>query len=278
MNLFVIMIIVLISITIIFTITTFNNNNNLWIEPTKTNVNNIIDNALYFQRLNNLDLIARHVNSKNEYINQYKQSLNKFSKAESTILNNLIKDISMNYIYKYQKLQQIPWKLVKFNGVEENFPHTISDIIFLPQDFFYNSKDKQIETLIHEKIHVYQRLYTIETAKLITLLGFSIWNTQDKYPNIRTNPDTNSFIYTYDKGDNISVQAQIYNNDKPESIKDSHITLLKGKKKWDVPECIKQPDHPYEIMACGIAHMIMNSLSDEYDYKKYILSWSNEFL
>jgi hypothetical protein len=271
-------IVCIIIICIIICTTTKFNNNNRWIAPSKTNVNNIIDNALYFQNLNKLDLIARHVNSKDEYITQYKQSLNKFSKAEASILNDLIKDISMNYTYKYQKLQQIPWKFVKFNGVEENFPHTISDIIFLPQDFFYNSKDKQIETLIHEKIHIYQRLYTIETAKLIALLGFSIWNTQEKFPNIRTNPDTNSFIYKYGEGDNISAQAQIYNNDTPESIKDSHISLFKGEKIWNVPECIKQPDHPYEIMACALAHLIMNNLSDEYDYKKNILSWSNEFL
>lgn len=230
---------------------------NKWTAPTKAYVNNIIDESLYFQSLNNMDLIARGaVGSIPAYIALYKSKLLTFSTAESKILNQLITNISMNYTNLYPKLNAIPWKLVKFNGIENNFPHTLGDIIFLPESFFELDMDKQLETLIHEKIHVYQRLYPLETSMFITKLGYEVWDTQKKYNNIRTNPDTNHFIYIHSRTG--TVQAHVYNSDAPKSITDSHVERLVGDIPWDVPECIKQQDHPYEIMACGIANYIVS--------------------
>jgi len=250
---------------------------NKYIAPNKAYVNNTIDNSLYFQSLNTLDLIARgSVSSIAEYIALYKSKLLTFSSSESKILNQLITNISMNYTNLYLKLNAIPWKLVKFNNIENNFPHTLGDIIFLPESFFQLDAAKQLETLIHEKIHVYQRLYPIETSMFITKLGYEVWDTQKKYKNIRTNPDTNQFIYMNSQTG--TVQAQVYNSDAPKSITDSHVERLVGDVPWDVPECIKQQDHPYEMMACGIANYIVNGNIDGSNYEKYISEWSREFL
>ena len=233
---------------------------NKYIAPNKVYVNNTIDNSLYFQSLNHLDLIARGgLSTIPSYIALYKSKLLTFSSAESKILNQLIANISMNYTNLYPKLNAILWKLIKFNGIENNFPHTLGDIIFLPELFFERSIQNQIETLIHEKIHVYQRLYPIETSMFITKLGYEVWDIQNKYKNIRTNPDTNQFIYINTSTG--TVQAQVYNSEMPKSITDSHLEKLVGDIPWDVPECIKQQDHPYEIMACGIANYIVAGTS-----------------
>ena len=247
----------------------------LWDAPSKIHLDNVIDNAHFFRKLNSLDLMARNARSVDQYISKYKSCMHRFDAKEITALNDLIEEISSKYINKYQKLQRIPWKLVKFEGVEENFPHTLNDCIFISPDFFKESdKKKQIETLIHEKIHVYQRFYTIETSKLLTSLGFSIWGSHASKDNLRTNPDTDSYIYQY-KG---TAQAQLYNTVNPKSIRDSETVVVYGKDPWDVPSSIKQQDHPFEIMACGISQYIMKTLSPDSDYKEKLMSWCNEFL
>lgn len=248
------------------------NDNNLWHAPNKTHTDNTIENSYYFNRLNKLDLIARKSSSIEHYKSKYKSALSTFTKQESILLNKLITTISTKYTYKYQRLQTIPWNFIKFKGVEENFPHTLGDIIFLPQTFFQMNEQKQIETLIHEKLHIYQRMFPIETSKLITQLGFSIWDKQEKYDNIRSNPDTNAFIYKY----NNIAQAQIYISNNPTSIKDSHIKILNDSDKlWEFSSEIKQQDHPFEIMACLIAHSIVNNTMD---HQEKIMLWSKEFL
>jgi hypothetical protein len=265
----IVFIVIMISIT---TIIKSISSNVLWEQPSKTHLNNVIDNAYYFQKLNKLDLIARGASSKDQYIEKYKSNIHKFSEQETKMIDALINEISHRYLENYQKLKRIPWKIVKFENVENNFPHTHSDIIFLSPQFFLDSKEQQLETLIHEKVHIYQRFYPIETTKLITSLGFSVWDTQENHPNIRTNPDTNSFIYQKDG----SVQAQIYNSEKPDSIADSRVELLLGKQYWSVPNSVKQNDHPYEIMACAISQLILNKFSEEENkgnYKEKIVLW-----
>lgn len=277
MNIRILLFVLLIACFVVYTIVAAFRRSSSWTAPTKVNVNNTIDNSLYFQSLNNLDLIARRgISSIPAYISLYKSKLSTFTPSESAVLDGLIKNISMNYTNLYPKLHRIPWKFVKFNGIENDFPHTLGDIIFLPGSFFNDNKDKQTETLIHEKIHVFQRLYPIETSMLITRLGYEIWDTQKKYKNIRTNPDTDNFIYIYTKTG--TAQAQIYNNDTPNSITDSHVERLTGDIPWEVPECIKQPDHPYEIMACGIANYIIGNHALSDNYKKNISLWAKEFL
>ncbi len=222
--------------------------------PTEKHINNIIDNSNYFERLNKLDFIARNVKDKESYRQMYKNSIKNINPNELKSLHDLINTLNNKYLYKYAKLYRIPWYIVKFEDVELNYPHTLGDIIFLPQKFFENLNMK---TLLHEKIHIFQRKYPIETSKLISKLGFKPYDTQQSISNLRSNPDTDSFIYS----NNDNVQAQLYKSDEPKDISDSAIKIIKGETHWNF-DVSYQRDHPYEIMACMITDYILKDKSD----------------
>ena len=86
----------------------------LWSTPSKSHLENTINNSSYFYRLNKYDLLAREADSHELYIIKYKKSLKMFSKEESSKLSKLIDDITTKYMNKYEKLQTIPWLIVKF--------------------------------------------------------------------------------------------------------------------------------------------------------------------
>jgi hypothetical protein len=111
-----------------------------------------------------------------------------------------------------------------------------------------------MNTLLHEKIHIFQRMYPIETSKIISLLGFKVYSTQQSIPDIRSNPDTDSFIYIKDN----TVQTQVYNSENPKNISDSEIKIIKGETNWDFDSSYQQ-DHPFEIMACMVTDFILTN-------------------
>jgi hypothetical protein len=239
-----------------------------WSEPNKVHLTNIIEQSYFFEKLNALDLKARNATSNAHYKSLYKQHIYTFSKEEKSVLTDLITTLNNTHLYKYPNIYRIPWLIAKTKDIENNFPHTLGDIIFLPEAFF---KSPSIETLLHEKIHIYQRFFPIETRKLLSTLGFHIYDVQKSIPTIRTNPDTDDFIYMYQN----TVQAQTYQTDNPKDITESSITLLKGSKQWEgFPEVVKQRDHPYEIMACWLAHAIIRKTNQN----DALTSWMKEFL
>lgn len=245
-----------------------------WHEPSKNHLSNTIDNSLYFSRLNDLDVKARGASSVDDYIQKYKANIQKFSKHEQKHINKLV-DVANIKIEPYKNIKTLPWCIAKFSHVENNFPHTHGDIIFIPDGFLSMPFDDQVEVLIHEKVHVFQRIFTIETNKLLDMIGFKPYGPQSSIKNIRTNPDTNSFLYKL----NDTVQAQLYSTDNPSSIIESSVVVIHGDKQWDIPSTIKQADHPYEIMACTVSQLIMNrsSVGDHSMYGK-TMSWMNMFL
>lgn len=264
---------ILVAVTLVIFITCFsyfNKNWYSWIEPSKTNINNTIDNSNFFSRMSSIDLKARGTSSIEQYKDTYKKSMIAFSKKEAELLDSLVKKASM-ILSRYEKISTIPWKIVKSSGIEAEMPHTIGDIIVLPSRFFDESKEKQVETLIHEKIHVYQRLHPIETSKLLAGIGFKHWK-QGKYvPLLRNNPDNDSSVYSLFG----VAQAQLYTSEMPRSITDSELKTLEGQGAWNLP--VQQKEHPYEVMACWLSLETIGK-APEHDHKNKIRSWMKEFL
>ena len=234
--------------------------------PSRTHLHNTIDNSDFFQRLSQLDLKARNVTTVAEYIQKYKRHVYMCDSQQTKTLTDLVLQIKSK-TQDYKNLRTVPFKIVVFEGIEENYPHTLGDIIFLPQAFFDKPHNDQIETLLHEQIHVYQRLYPIETQRLFDQLGFTIFATQKSVPRIRANPDIGNFVYKYQD----TVQACVYNNDDPKSIKDARVIQFEGKNPWDFK--LPQTEHPNEIMACAISKIILN----QYHHEKIML-WMREFM
>lgn len=91
---------------------------------------------------------------------------------------------------------KIPWKIGVFQGTQYEFgwPHTMSDVIFVPITAIED--DKLVKLLVHEKVHLYQRLFHNLTQKYLSELGFVKWRRRtaaDKH--IRPNPDLDGWIY-----------------------------------------------------------------------------------
>jgi hypothetical protein len=159
----------------------------------------------------------------------------------------------------FKKLKDIEWKYISFTKGEFNSPHTHGDTIFLPKGWEQKEdvilyKNEMTSVLIHEKIHIFQRFYPIETHNYIfDVLGFDVFSSYDafiyskletiskddnvirKKKGIRLNPDTNSIIYSDSNG---SPLIPYFTTEGKNIISDVR-------------------DHPYEIMAYSLTDIII---------------------
>lgn len=129
----------------------------------------------------------------------------------------------INYVQKLQKCKfgfqrkiiSTPWKFVKVSSnVENGFPHTHNDIIFLPENYLntlVNNKKTQSITqiyndfghiLVHEKVHVWQRQEPEIFMPLYKLLNFekirfTEYSKKWLQQNLRTNPDGMDLEWIY---------------------------------------------------------------------------------
>lgn len=243
-------------------------------------MNNVINTSPYFQRMSALDLLARKVKNKDEYKQLYKSSLKGFDSQEK---QKLIKHIAKidTYLKIYKNISSIPWKLSKVSIIiEQGYPHTLKDVIVLSESFFNLPDEQQALTLLHEKIHVYQRIFPIETEELVlNFLDFQIKKENyDLAIMKRNNPDLNDLVYGKD---NFYIM-QMYNSFSPNSISDSRAVKVDCKSgeiqlvsttDLEIPIEVTQLEHPMEIMACFIPYIILQKQMDT----KYI-KWMNLYL
>lgn len=242
----------------------------IWEQPSQTNLNNVVENSNFFSRMSGADLKARGASTPDEYKARYKASLSSFSRTEMARLDSLVA-MARKVLSQYNNISRIPWKIVKSSGAEGDMPHTIGDVIVLPGAFLGWEPEKQLEILVHEKIHVYQRVHPVESSKLYVSLGFKHWKQGRLVPLLRNNPDNDSSVYSLGG----VAQAQVYSSEEPRSLADSAIKTLAGEGSWDLP--VKQREHPNEVMACWIAEEVLGN-GPQHAHKKTIQSWMNSFL
>lgn len=228
----------------------------------------VIDSSNFFQNMSEADLIARDAKDMIDYMQTYKDSFQTFSDGEKSRLLECIKQAN-NLTKRYPNLHAIKWKFGKTTRtIEMGMPHTLRDTIILSPGFFQANKNDQVTTLIHEKMHVYQRYFPLPTHKLITSYwGFKVSDLQSQNRLQRNNPDLNSYTYSYNDHDLL----QLYNSDTPKNLRDSHATLSTSD--LDLPSLINQTEHPYEIMACIISSIIIGEIKHSSTQK-----WMDSYL
>jgi hypothetical protein len=223
-----------------------------------------IHKDIYFNRMSQYDLHARGCQSKREYINKYKYSIIPFTLYEKYKIVQLLKEIN-EMTKPYEKLHKIPWRFLKVkSGIESSMPHTITNIIVLNEDtisLVTDSDDAEDEIqflkyLLHEKIHLYQKIYPTETQILIRK-HWKFLPTNIKHPLLRNNPDTDNCIYTYKN----STMATIYSSEIPKSVDD--VVYLSNSADLGFTEKIYETSHPYEIMAYELTEIIMDNTPSE---------------
>ena len=203
------------------------------------------DNDNYYKTFTQNDLRVRNVKNIDEYKQNIKQSVYDLNDNEKYKINESIKiitkkfdNVNVDNNYEYfdgKKANRIPWKIGSIKGelYEVGHSHTRNNVIILSKEFINNSNtDNLVELLIHEKVHVYQKMYPKDTDVYLQKNNFV--KTQRKTEKTyRANPDTNEWIYN----DNDQIYEAVY-NDNPSSIND--VTFASKSIMYE---------HPFEKMA-----------------------------
>ena len=260
------------------------------------------DNDNYVRNLSELDLHARGVKTHVEYMNQIEDTAISFTDDEKELLERCAKDADKylrNERFKevdYGKhlngndIADIKWifantytnyylDVMKEN--EQGLPHTRENVILLSKNVLKNDALNLTNTLLHEKIHIYQRYNPEIFDTIIKEMGLKELDRkhfkQAKY--IRSNPDTNNKLYYYPTAKNNSildiitgsasaasaaegtdrvpeydldkVMVCLYRNDKPNSIN-------------DVIQKNYTAEHPYEKIAYEIAENFYKNNKNKY--------------
>lgn len=204
------------------------------------------DTDNYYKSFSELDMKARNINNLDEYYEKIKKSCITPNSFIRNILDRAVL-ICDKKIKKYkidgfdgEKCSKIKWiiGMVKNNEYENGFPHTRGNVIVIPVHLL--EKDNFIKTMIHEKIHIYQKLYPNDINIYLDKYGFTKFI--PKTSDIRANPDLDNWIYKNKDGE---IMKKIYNQN-PKSLSDVKT----------FPSNNLKNEHPYEWMAYDLAHEI----------------------
>tara|TARA_B100000900_G_scaffold386625_1_gene377242 strand:- start:75 stop:860 length:786 start_codon:yes stop_codon:yes gene_type:complete len=215
------------------------------------------DNDNYYSKFTDKDLKVRKVSSISEYKNKIKNSVcdgNKMIKTK--IMNSINKsnekinklNIIHNGNYKgidLNKLYNIKWKIgfICNNSYEDGLPHTRNDTIIIPMDIIYDySSNRLCETLIHEKVHIYQKLFQKETEIYLKENNFEKIKKIDYDDNIRANPDIDDNIYR----DQSTIYKASY---LPNAVSIHDVRIYSDSQKYE---------HPFEHMAIILSEATNN--------------------
>ena len=172
--------------------------------PSKNEVENVFKNIDYFNSMNSTDKHVRNIKTQNksEIIKQYMLSIMNIDEQLKIKIRHVINEIENTV--SMSLFHTIPWKIVVFKNIENNYPHTHKDIIFIPYSMIDNLSNYK-DTLVHEKVHVLQR----KKADMFKDLYKNYWHTHKVnlskgnhdiiYSYLRANPDTdtNNWVFMY---------------------------------------------------------------------------------
>jgi hypothetical protein len=215
-------------------------------ELEKTLINN---KDKYYDNFNDNDLRVRNINDINEYNDIIKNSCINISSKYSKILNDAI-DIANTKIKKVKiigfdgkKAAKIQWSIGIFKGkdYEYGLPHTRNFIILIPEHILGNT-NSLIRILIHEKIHIYQKMYPADINLWLKTNGFVKFRVKTKKDDVRANPDVDNYLYKNSKDE---VMISKY-NELPFTINDVKYYPINDYKY----------EHPFEYMAYTLEDMI----------------------
>jgi hypothetical protein len=218
----------------------------------KENLYNILKNNKdsYYNKFYKNDFKARNINNINEYIynikyyiedmnNEHKKKLKNCIIKVNNFFNNINKDW-----FNGIKANNINWIIGMNIGnyYENGLPHTRDNVIILSKHHIENyDEHKLIKTLIHEKVHLYQKIYKDDVNIYIKKNNFTKIKLRNEFDNIRANPDLDNWIYKDNKN---NILKATYNNN-PSSIEDIKYS----------PINVQSYEHPFEKMAIEIENL-----------------------
>jgi hypothetical protein len=202
------------------------------------------DKDNYIRDMTDLDIKALKSSSKQDYLLKSISDASDFTNREKRILTRACgeADDFFNSFDKipnvnFKKIADIKWVLSKTNGewYEQNYPHTRLDMIFISPNVINHYEVVRI--LVHEKMHVFERLYPNEMRVWREAEGYKPYKKFSEYPMRRSNPDLDGTVYLDKYGNETLVQFTTTN---PSSIDDK--VTYPGGKTW-------KEEHPNETLA-----------------------------
>lgn len=199
-------------------------------------ISNDVDN--YVSNMTPHDLYARKATSKQDYITKCQNDFSVNKEVEKQCFEKCIKCIpeaNRRLLQLTSSFQNISWNLFFFSGnyYEDGLSHTRFNIIFLPVKIINVDDEYLTKLLIHEKIHILQKLLPFDPFVTSFMKNFKVVN-HKHFVNklIRANPDTDNFVYKDFNNQNLQF---VYTSEYPGSIRDVvHYSEF---------------EHPYEQMA-----------------------------
>lgn len=240
----------------------------------------------YLSSLGPLDLVARNSKDVDEYRQRYVESFDYNDESKDSKNLEMAVKIADRACIKYKNISKIKWKfaICLDELIESGYPHTHRDIIILTPMCFTLSDQDLAKTLVHEKVHVFQRKFAIETQVLLmNRLGLVLDRADIKSVSERSNPDlfNKKMIYSMNS---ISCSQVYYEN--PRSLADSRLDCFQVEIKEAEPrmrdkeemEWFQSFEHPYEGMAYTIADILFSSENRKFTkISKIFKTWMSEY-
>ena len=185
------------------------------------------DTDHYYKTFTTYDLRARNVNTVDEYIKRvclhflshsenYRKKLDKIQeKIERYIgvIDELFSTFSKPW-FNGKRAAKIPWKIAYLptrKVYESGLPHTRGKNVIV-----LTSSRNLFSTLVHEKVHLYQKKYPKDVELYLSEKGFEKVRKREERDRIRANPDIDEWIYK--KG--TRVYKYVYTSASPKTIED----------------------------------------------------------
>ena len=169
-----------------------------------------VDN--YYDSFSALDLRARGVSSLNEYLLRIESVCldGTCDPDKESIIRRACASVDWtektrsSYWINMERLRALPWTIAltkgKGSAYEYGLPHTRGDVIIIPESAVADTDDF-IDTLMHEQLHVYQKMYPEDFQKYLDSEGFvrHCWRRSPKeLENVAANPDADEWVYSKD--------------------------------------------------------------------------------
>lgn len=218
--------------------------------------------STYVRNFSLHDFIARHLDENNvsKAIKTYKDAMMSLDFKELHMIARLRADLERVWPVA---VKNTTYHCIKFdNTIENTYPHTHVNVICLPAHFFVTDYASALKTFVHEFVHVWQRENPEETAILLRQLGYKRYGKRKSHPLARSNPDLDD--WTYEK--NGHVEMLLYASSQPTSLADVQ-RVCYDSTTGSVVECgtavAAQTEHPFEVMACVLADVLLKTTNDE---------------
>jgi len=198
----------------------------------------------YYKSFSKKDLSIRKISSPEDYHFLIEKSSKDFSIYEKNKIANCVSNVESvlknvnEPWFDGMKACKTKWKFgcIIGNLYEGGLPHTRYDVIILPEYVVSNYSDSELcKLILHEKIHVYQKMYPNDIDKYVKYHNFYKKIRRNEVDGARANPDLDEWIYN--DSENQSYMA-LYKADSTD-IRD--VTFY--------PNNSHFYEHPYEKMA-----------------------------